>query len=261
MMKDPVEPCEPDRHHRQPQPGSDHPDAGLEPDDRVGIAWLQGTCGRCGFCSSGRENLCLRAQFTGYQVDGGYAEYAVVPAPFAYPIPPVFSDDEAAPLLLHCIYVASCLLGPGRAVGESAGSATRAHHQPDQQDQQDDRADYGHQRPQRFVHSSSSIGRNRPALSLTIARDGAFGFLDRAFSRRHLCEAGRRMGRSRAAEGARGAARRARRPRSPRAADPRRLRRQEHPDLPQGDRPRDAHRGRRPAGFGRGGPGRHVGGR
>ncbi|NJN70068.1 MAG: zinc-dependent alcohol dehydrogenase family protein [Nitrospira sp.] len=67
--------------------------------DRVGIAWLQGTCGRCEFCTSGRENLCLQATFTGYQANGGYAEYAVVPARFAYPIPPIFSDEEAAPLL------------------------------------------------------------------------------------------------------------------------------------------------------------------
>jgi propanol-preferring alcohol dehydrogenase len=67
--------------------------------DRVGIAWLQGTCGQCEFCTSERENLCLNAKFTGYQVNGGYAEYAVVPARFAYPIPSIFSDDEAAPLL------------------------------------------------------------------------------------------------------------------------------------------------------------------
>jgi len=67
--------------------------------ERVGIAWLQGTCGVCEFCTSGRENLCERARFTGYQVDGGYAEYALVPAAFAYPIPPIFSDEEAAPLL------------------------------------------------------------------------------------------------------------------------------------------------------------------
>jgi alcohol dehydrogenase, propanol-preferring len=67
--------------------------------ERVGIAWLQGTCGQCQYCRSGRENLCLAARFTGYQVDGGYAEYAVAPAPFAYPIPPAFSDEEAAPLL------------------------------------------------------------------------------------------------------------------------------------------------------------------
>ena len=67
--------------------------------DRVGIAWLQGTCGQCEFCTSGRENLCFHAQFTGYQINGGYAEYAVVPARFAYSIPLIFSDDEAAPLL------------------------------------------------------------------------------------------------------------------------------------------------------------------
>lgn len=67
--------------------------------DRVGIAWLQGTCRQCEFCTSERENLCVNAKFTGYQVNGGYAEYAVVPARFAYPIPSIFSDDEAAPLL------------------------------------------------------------------------------------------------------------------------------------------------------------------
>lgn len=89
--------------------------------DRVGIAWLQGTCGRCEFCTSGRENLCLQATFTGYQANGGYAEYAVVPARFAYPIPPIFSDDEAAPLLCAGIigYRALRLSGikPGQRLG------------------------------------------------------------------------------------------------------------------------------------------------
>jgi alcohol dehydrogenase, propanol-preferring len=89
--------------------------------DRVGIAWLQGTCGRCEFCASGRENLCLKATFTGYQANGGYAEYAVVPARFAYPIPPIFSDDEAAPLLCAGIigYRALRLSGikPGQRLG------------------------------------------------------------------------------------------------------------------------------------------------
>jgi propanol-preferring alcohol dehydrogenase len=72
---------------------------GVKEGDRVGIAWLQGTCGRCEFCRTGRENLCAQAAFTGYHVDGGYAEYALVPAPFAYPIPSAFTDEEAAPLL------------------------------------------------------------------------------------------------------------------------------------------------------------------
>jgi len=89
--------------------------------ERVGIAWLQGTCGQCEFCRSGRENLCLAARFTGYQVDGGYAEYAVVPAPFAYPIPAVFTDEEAAPLLCAGIigYRALRLSGirPGQRLG------------------------------------------------------------------------------------------------------------------------------------------------
>jgi propanol-preferring alcohol dehydrogenase len=67
--------------------------------DRVGIAWLQHTCGRCEFCLDRQENLCLHARFTGYHVDGGYADYAVAPEAYVYPIPSAFSDDEAAPLL------------------------------------------------------------------------------------------------------------------------------------------------------------------
>jgi propanol-preferring alcohol dehydrogenase len=67
--------------------------------DRIGIAWLRQTCGRCDFCLSGAENLCERSRYTGYHEDGGYAELAVVPEAFAYPIPAVFSDLEAAPLL------------------------------------------------------------------------------------------------------------------------------------------------------------------
>ncbi|HYY06661.1 MAG TPA: zinc-binding alcohol dehydrogenase family protein, partial [Candidatus Limnocylindria bacterium] len=66
---------------------------------RVGIAWLYRTCGACAYCASGRENLCERAEFTGYHADGGFADYAVVPEAFAYRIPPAFSDAEAAPLL------------------------------------------------------------------------------------------------------------------------------------------------------------------
>ncbi|MBH0190649.1 MAG: zinc-dependent alcohol dehydrogenase family protein [Nitrospira sp.] len=93
----------------------------LREGDRVGIAWLQGTCDRCEFCTSGRENLCEAARFTGYQVDGGYAEYAVLPARFAYPIPPLFSNEEAAPLLCAGIigYRALRLSGikPGQRLG------------------------------------------------------------------------------------------------------------------------------------------------
>ncbi len=71
----------------------------LKERDRVGIAWLQGTCQTCEFCQTGRENLCAQATFSGYHVNGGYAEYALVSERFAYPIPEIFSDEEAAPLL------------------------------------------------------------------------------------------------------------------------------------------------------------------
>lgn len=71
----------------------------LRPGQRVGVAWLRHTCGQCGCCTSGKENLCQSARFTGYHADGGYAQYAVVPEDFAYPIPEAFSDVEAAPLL------------------------------------------------------------------------------------------------------------------------------------------------------------------
>ncbi|HTM00191.1 MAG TPA: zinc-dependent alcohol dehydrogenase family protein [Candidatus Omnitrophota bacterium] len=67
--------------------------------DRIGIAWLRHTCGVCAYCRSGRENLCESSRFTGYHADGGYAEVAVVPEDFAYAIPDVFGDVEAAPLL------------------------------------------------------------------------------------------------------------------------------------------------------------------
>jgi len=67
--------------------------------DRVGLAWLGRTCGTCLDCRAGRENLCERAEFTGYHADGGYAEYVVAHADFAYAIPDAFADAEAAPLL------------------------------------------------------------------------------------------------------------------------------------------------------------------
>jgi len=67
--------------------------------DRVGIAWLRQTCGACTDCTRGNENLCRSSRYTGYHEDGGYAEFAVVPESFAYAIPAVFHDDDAAPLL------------------------------------------------------------------------------------------------------------------------------------------------------------------
>ncbi len=67
--------------------------------DRVGIAWLRHTCGRCRFCRRGAENLCVAPAFTGWDADGGYAESAVVPEAYAYRLPDIFDDEHAAPLL------------------------------------------------------------------------------------------------------------------------------------------------------------------
>jgi propanol-preferring alcohol dehydrogenase len=77
--------------------------------DRVGIAWLNRTCGICEFCTTGKENLCDRAMFTGWTVDGGYAEYALAPAAFTYRLPEGFSDIQAAPLLCAGIIGYRCL--------------------------------------------------------------------------------------------------------------------------------------------------------
>ncbi len=67
--------------------------------DRIGVPWLAHTCGTCRFCVSGRENLCVAPRFTGWDVDGGYAAYAVVDEAYAYALPEAFGDVEAAPLL------------------------------------------------------------------------------------------------------------------------------------------------------------------
>jgi propanol-preferring alcohol dehydrogenase len=67
--------------------------------DRVGIPWLRRTCGRCRFCRRGDENLCLAPEFTGWDADGGYAEYAVAPEDYVYRLPETFDDASAAPLL------------------------------------------------------------------------------------------------------------------------------------------------------------------
>jgi propanol-preferring alcohol dehydrogenase len=67
--------------------------------DRVGVPWLGWTCGQCRFCRSGRENLCGEARFTGYHIDGGFAELAVADARYAFPIPEGYPDQQAAPLL------------------------------------------------------------------------------------------------------------------------------------------------------------------
>jgi len=93
----------------------------FERGDRVGIAWLYDACGRCGACRSGRENLCEQARFTGYDVDGGYAQLTLAKADFAYRIPERFTDTDAAPLLCAGVigYRALRLSGiePGQRLG------------------------------------------------------------------------------------------------------------------------------------------------
>jgi propanol-preferring alcohol dehydrogenase len=81
----------------------------FQPGQRVGIAWLQSTCGKCEYCRAGKENLCEKAGFTGYTADGGYAEYVVAPEQFAYPLPAAFADEQAAPLLCAGIIGFRCL--------------------------------------------------------------------------------------------------------------------------------------------------------
>jgi len=71
----------------------------FSPGDRVGVPWLGWTCGVCAYCRAGRENLCDRALFTGYDLDGGYAELCVADERFCFVVPPLFRDVEAAPLL------------------------------------------------------------------------------------------------------------------------------------------------------------------
>lgn len=73
--------------------------SGFEPGDKVGVPWLGTTCGKCEYCNTGRENLCDEARFTGYHIDGGFAEYTVADARFCFRIPESYPDHQAAPLL------------------------------------------------------------------------------------------------------------------------------------------------------------------
>jgi alcohol dehydrogenase, propanol-preferring len=93
--------------------------AGLKPGDRVGVPWLGWTCGECTYCRTGRENLCDRARFTGYQIDGGYAELTVANARFCFPLPEGLDDVAAAPLLCAGLigYRALRLAGEGERLG------------------------------------------------------------------------------------------------------------------------------------------------
>src|SRR5579863_2160160 len=89
--------------------------------DRVGIAWLAETCGRCKWCASGRENLCIDARFTGYDRDGGYAQFATVHEDFAHPLPAALADEHAAPMLCAGIIGYRAIKRAGVARGSTVG--------------------------------------------------------------------------------------------------------------------------------------------
>ena len=93
--------------------------AQFTPGARVGNPWLGWTCGACEYCNSGRENLCPWARFTGYQIDGGYAEQAIADARYCFPIPAGYTDAEAAPLLCAGLigYRALRMAGDARRIG------------------------------------------------------------------------------------------------------------------------------------------------
>jgi len=96
--------------------------------DRVGVPWLSSTCGACRYCLGGRENLCADARFTGWQLDGGYAEYAVAPAETCVAIPPGYSDEQAAPLLCAgLIGLRAWRMLPGASVVGLYGFGAAAH--------------------------------------------------------------------------------------------------------------------------------------
>lgn len=89
--------------------------------DRVGIAWINWACGRCSFCLAGAENLCAEAKWTGKDVDGGYAQYAIISEDFAYAIPERFTDIQAAPLLCAGVIGYRALRLSGMADGKVLG--------------------------------------------------------------------------------------------------------------------------------------------
>ncbi len=93
--------------------------AGLDPGMRVGVPWLGWTCGRCAHCRAGRENLCPDARFTGWQIPGGYAHYAVADARYVFPVPDRYDDEHAAPLLCAGLigYRAYAMAGDAPRIG------------------------------------------------------------------------------------------------------------------------------------------------
>lgn len=92
---------------------------GFKEGQKIGVPWLGKTCGECEFCQNGQENLCDRAQFTGYDIDGGFAEYAVADAHFCFPLPVNYPEVQAAPLLCAGLigYRSFRKMGSGKKIG------------------------------------------------------------------------------------------------------------------------------------------------
>ncbi|HXP36560.1 MAG TPA: alcohol dehydrogenase catalytic domain-containing protein, partial [Solirubrobacteraceae bacterium] len=115
----------PVRAAERPSPAGERGEAQSKPaplaqaGDRVGVPWLGWSCGECKWCLSGRENLCPRARFTGCDIDGGMAEYAVADVRFCFPIPEGYPDDQAAPLMCAGLigYRALRMCGEAQRVG------------------------------------------------------------------------------------------------------------------------------------------------
>ena len=93
----------------------------VKPGDRVGVAWIYSACGKCEYCLSGNENLCADFRATGRDANGGYAEYMVIPERYAYPIPGIFTDAEAAPLLCAGAIGYRSVALAGMSAGKSIG--------------------------------------------------------------------------------------------------------------------------------------------
>jgi len=93
--------------------------AGFRPGERVGVPWLGGTCGECDYCLAGRENLCDRALFTGYQTNGGFADYCTADSRFCFPLPEGYPDTQAAPLLCAGLigFRSLRMAGEGKRIG------------------------------------------------------------------------------------------------------------------------------------------------
>jgi len=152
--------------------------AGLAIGDRVGVPWLGWTCGECEYCASGRENLCDRARFTGYHLDGGFAELAAADARFCFRIPDGYPDLQAAPLLCAGLigFRALRMTGEGRRLGfYGFGSAA---HILTQMARADGREVFAFTRP--GDHESQSFARDLGATWAGSTADAVPALLDAA---------------------------------------------------------------------------------